>query len=72
MARSPDPKPCELEDHIPLSGHEGYISGQVALDKGWGSLECPWKIQGVPGQTITVSIIDFNPSEESKTCQTLG
>ena len=58
--------------NIPVQGNTGYLSGHYAHDKGLGSMQCPWRIEGVPGQTVTITLIDFKPTKDTKTCNPLG
>ena len=37
----------------------GYLAKSVAMERGYGTEDCPWLIQGQPGQTINVTLYDF-------------
>ena len=45
--------------HIAAPLPSGFISNQVTMETGLGSVSCPWRITGGPGQRITITLLDF-------------
>ena len=67
-----DKDDCQTSSHVTLSDSKGYIIPQHDQNNIFGSSQCPWRIAGVAGQTVTVSIIDFFTNDEKQTCKPLG
>ena len=72
VAKIPASHHCSETSSIPLVAQHGYISSKFSSQNGWGNQKCPWRINGVPGQTIAISIIDFHPLSGQQTCKPLG
>ena len=52
-------KRCRSSPYITVDAPTGYIANFITMDTGLGSLGCPWRIAGGPGQKVTISLIDF-------------
>ena len=42
-----------------LTGDSGHIASVLTEESGLGSADCPWMIQGQPGQRINFTLLDF-------------
>ena len=42
------------------------------MSKGWGNLQCPWKLEVQPGQSIHLTVIDFEPETQQHSCIPIG
>ena len=51
----------------------GFISNTIAEEENDHSpMKCPWLISSLPGQTINITIIDFQPQPSPESCKPLG
>lgn len=57
---------CKYSDGHVLKDSEGYISSLVTRETGCGLMGAPWKIELEKGQTINITLIDFNPGNVSQ------
>ena len=50
------------DEGIPITKSSGYLANSIAVETKKGSSECPWVLQGQPGQTFSLSLIDYGSS----------
>ena len=50
---------CQSQHYIKLNKSTGYIATVETEEHGFGSAECPWKIQVNPGQRINITLFNF-------------
>ena len=63
----------KCKDYLDTGKTSGYISSNPADPLGdTGSAECPWLISALPGQTVNLTLIDFQPHPSQQTCRPLG
>ena len=71
MAVHGDQNACRGKTYSIPQHSVGFISSSLAHDKGWGSMQCPWKLEALPGQNIKVTLIHFSPRKNQR-CHPLG
>ena len=49
----------------------GYVSSRVATEQGVGTIQCPWRIEALPGQSISITVITLGDSAKQHNCHTL-
>lgn len=54
----PHPK-CEKEKHVVVQQPFGYLSTLVTNERGYGNMECPYRIEVPRGHRINLTLIDF-------------
>ena len=54
---------CASQNPFPKKS-PAYISSNAYYDVGVATESCPWKLEGLPGQQITLEIFDFTLSSE--------
>ncbi|KAK2146945.1 hypothetical protein LSH36_577g02040 [Paralvinella palmiformis] len=60
---------CENSEAVEVRESAGYLSSLVTMETGCGSLDSPWWVTVQPGQTITLSLLDFDVREEQGASQ---
>lgn len=51
---------CRPNNHIRVTQPLGYLSSAVTEATNLGSLDCPWLLEARPGQTLRITLFDFN------------
>ncbi len=51
---------CRASNHVRVGGSKGYLSSYVTQENSLGSLDCPWLVEVKPGQSLSMSILDFS------------
>ena len=72
MASNEEGAFCQEQSHSSLKQTSGYITSHITEVNGAGSLNCPWRIEALPGQNIIISIISIGDVQESQTCMPMG
>ena len=62
---------CQSSDFLKLTEPSGVISSIITATSECGSSNCPWVLQGQPGQRFNISLVDFShlnirPREKGK------
>ena len=63
---------CNQNSFVKLEQSTGYISSAVAHNSGMGSLRCPWRLEALPGQSISITVMDFDPVPNIHSCKPIG
>jgi len=50
------------DEGIAITKSSGYLANSVTAETNKGSSQCPWVLQGQPGQTFSLSLIDYGSS----------
>ena len=62
-----------IDGQAAIQNDEGYISNtSPASSSDQDTKQCPWLISALPGQTINVIVIDFQPDQSMEPCLKLG
>ena len=56
---------CRNTGHIVLTAASGYLASQTSAEFGYGTAECPWRIQAGPGQRVRLTLVSFSGSRTS-------
>ena len=64
--------PCGMGRYKDLQSSYGYVSSRVAREQGVGTIQCPWRIEALPGQSISISVISLGDPVQQHSCKTLG
>ena len=64
--------PCTGPKEFHIKSTSGYISSTLTSEMGWGSIDCPWIIAGMTGQVVNITVIDFEPNQNTDECNPLG
>ena len=72
VATTADDYPCTKKSFIKLKAASGYITTDLAHRKGWGSITCPWRVEAQPGQSISITLINFGAELNGHTCKPIG
>lgn len=58
---------CETHQPLKLTESTAFISNILSMERGLGSKECPWQIEGQQGQTINITLYNFGYSDRYDT-----
>jgi hypothetical protein len=72
VATSPTNGACRAGQYTNLQGSYGYISSRLAREQGVGTIQCPWRIEALPGQSISITVISLGDLAKQHSCRTLG
>jgi len=50
------------DEGMRITKSSGYLANSVTAATRKGSSACPWVLQGQPGQTVSLSLIDYGSS----------
>jgi len=59
------------DEAIRITKSSGYLANSVTAETSKGSSACPWVLQGRPGQTFSLSLIDYGSSSVEDLIQQL-
>ena len=72
VANNAQPDSCNMNSYTKLQDPFGYISAQMVTERAHGSRDCPWRIQALPGQSVSVTLISLGAVTKQHTCKPLG
>ena len=52
--------PCRSQQTVALTRKTGAIANVVTMETGCGAPRSPWLIEGLPGQRINLTLVDFS------------
>nr|UCK81571.1 Gal-binding and CUB domains containing receptor 10 [Arenicola marina] len=53
-------KYCPTEKSLVVTGQDGVLSSHVVDITGCGSIHSPWRVEGKPGQRVSLALTNFN------------
>ena len=62
---------CSINLPSKLRESYGYISAQIVPERGVGSFGCPLRIEALPGQSVSVTLISLGILSTQHTCKSL-
>ena len=63
---------CAMEPYVKLQEQAGYLSSHIANERSPGSMSCPWRMEALPGQSISLTLISLGTLSKQHTCKTVG
>jgi len=64
---------CGTKDEgVIVTKSSGYLANWVTAETSKGSSSCPWVLRGQPGQTFSLSLIDYGSSSVEELVEQLA
>ena len=64
VATAPSRSTCDTATHIKLEATSGYINSLITDETGCGSSATPWVIDTRPGESVNITLWDFDVQED--------
>ena len=58
---------CDVLKYLQVTTSSGYLASIEAEEHDYGTVACPWLLHGSPGQTISLSLLNFAQRPEHAT-----
>ena len=72
VARAQTNEACRMGQYTKLQDSYGYVSSQVAREQGVGTIQCPWRIEALPGQSISITFNSLGEPVNQHNCKTVA